>query len=107
MAALDLRLERLIPTASHEAGLGTQSKRCPAIEGVGLLTVVALNMAFLHGSFRNGDALIAVLGLDVQIKESGRYCGKRTLTKQGDAQVRRLLHNAAMPAVRTKRWRVP
>ncbi|WP_427143997.1 IS110 family transposase [Pseudomonas nitroreducens] len=105
IAALELHLERLIDTALHEASLGEQSKRCQAIEGIGSLTAAALNMAFLRGSFRNSDAFIAFLGLDVRVKESGRYCGKRKLTKQGDPEVRRLLHNAAMSAARTNRWR--
>ncbi|SDG32161.1 transposase, partial [Phytopseudomonas seleniipraecipitans] len=63
-----------------------------------------LNMAFLRGTFRNSDAFIAFLGLDVRMKESGRYCGQRKITKQGDPEIRRLLHNAAMAAARTQRW---
>ncbi|MNJ69962.1 Transposase IS116/IS110/IS902 family protein [compost metagenome] len=41
----------------------------------------------------------------MRLKESGRYCGRRKLTKQGDPEIRRLLHNAAMAASRTSRWR--
>lgn len=41
----------------------------------------------------------------MRIKESGRYSGRRKLTKQGDPEIRRLLHNAAMSAARTKRWK--
>lgn len=105
IAELEQRLETLIYAALQDAGLAEQSKRCQAIEGIGPLTAAALNMAFLRGSFRNGDAFIAFLGLDVRVKESGRYCGQRKLTKQGDPEIRRLLHNAAMSAARTRRWR--
>ena len=67
----------------EEAGLTAQSKRCQTVEGIGPLTAAALNMAFLRGEFRNSDAFIAFIGLDVRLKESGRYSGRRKLTKQG------------------------
>jgi transposase len=105
IAKLELHLEQQIQQTLQEAGLGEQSRRCQSIEGIGPLTAAALNLAFLRGRFRNGDAFIAFLGLDVRVRESGRYCGHRKLTKQGDPEVRRLLYNAAMSAARTRRWR--
>lgn len=105
MAALEQRLEKMVQATLDEAGLKEQSKRCQAIEGIGPLTAAALNLAFLRGYFRNSDAFIAFLGLDVRLKESGRYSGRRKLTKQGDPEIRRLLHNAAMAAARTERWK--
>lgn len=105
IAALELRLEKDIQRALQEAGLMEQSKRCQAIEGIGPLTAAALNLAYLRGRFRNSDAFIAFLGLDVRLKESGRYSGRRKLTKQGDPEIRRLLYNAAMAAARTQRWK--
>ena len=38
------------------------------------------------------------MGLDVRIRESGRFKGKRKLTKQGEPELRRLLFCAAHPA---------
>lgn len=104
VSALEKRLEKLIQQALNDSGLAQQSKRCQAVEGIGPLTAAALNMAFLRGTFRNSDAFIAFLGLDVRMKESGRYCGQRKMTKQGDPEIRRLLHNAAMAAARSQRW---
>lgn len=104
VSAVEKRLEKLINQVLNESGLAEQSKRCQAVEGIGPLTAAALNMAFLRGSFRNSDAFIAFLGLDVRLKESGRYCGQRKITKQGDPEIRRLLHNAAMAAARTQQW---
>lgn len=105
LAALEKRLEKAIQVTLEEAGLMGQSKRCQAIEGIGPLTAAALNLAFLRGHFRNSDAFIAFLGLDVRLKESGNYRGRRKLTKQGDPEIRRLLHNASMAAARTERWK--
>ncbi len=38
------------------------------------------------------------IGFDVRLRESGKYKGKRKLTKRGEAEVRRLLYCAAQPA---------
>ncbi|WP_180700271.1 transposase, partial [Pseudomonas crudilactis] len=36
---------------------------------------------------------------------SGKKKGRRCLTKRGDSEARRLLHNAAMAASRTSAWK--
>ncbi|WP_256596250.1 IS110 family transposase, partial [Pseudomonas sp. LAMO17WK12:I9] len=77
MKRLEVRLNEELNKALQEAGLAEQAKRCQAIEGIGPLTAAALNLAFLRGSFRSSDAFIAFLGLDVRVKESGRYNGRR------------------------------
>ena len=105
IAKLEARLEQHIQQTLQDAGLGEQSKRCQCIEGIGPLTAAALNLAFLRGSFRHSDAFIAFIGLDVRVRESGRYSGRRKLTKQGDPEIRRLLYNDAMAAARTERWK--
>ena len=38
------------------------------------------------------------MGLDVRVRDSGTFRGRRKLTKKGDPEVRRLLYNAAMAA---------
>src|SRR3546814_3721568 len=75
------------------------------VEGIGLLTGARLIASFQRGDFRNADAFIAFLGLDLRISQSGRKKGRSCLTKRGDPEVRRLLHNAAMSARRTERWK--
>ena len=79
-------------------------QRCKALEGVGDLTAYALVMAFLRGDFRNSDAFVAFLGMDVHVKDSGTRTGKRKLTKKGDSETRRLLYCAAMAARGSARW---
>jgi transposase len=78
--------------------------RCQAIEGIGPITAAALTMAFRRGKFRSSDAFIAFLGLDVRVRDSGQSRGRRKLTKQGDPELRRLLHLAAMQASRSASW---
>lgn len=97
-------IDRLLQHEVEKSGLQDQIKRIGAIEGIGKLNATALTTAYLRGAFRSSDAFIAFLGLDVRIRDSGRQRGRRKLTKQGDSETRRLLHNAAMAASRKGRW---
>ncbi|WP_423776843.1 transposase [Bacillus velezensis] len=45
------------------------------------------------------------LGLDVCVRQSGNQNARGTLSKKGDPEVRRLLHNAAMAASRSATWK--
>ena len=105
MDRIDSLIQKRLKSAVSAAGLQTQVQRCDAIDGVGEITATALVMAFLRGDFKNSDAFVAFLGLDVRVRDSGKLTGKRKLTKQGDTEVRRLLHCAAMSASRHPVWR--
>ena len=103
------RIELLIEKRLHDtlkaAGLLEQAQRCRGVEGIGELTAAALTMAFERGAFQSADAFIAFLGLDVRAKDSGTFAGRRKLTKRGDPEIRRLLHNAALAAARKGHWK--
>ena len=102
--SLDTLIQKHLRNTVREAGLCDQVKRCKGLEGVGDLTAYALVMAFLRGDFRNSDAFVAFLGMDVHVKDSGTRTGKRKLTKKGDSETRRLLYCAAMAARKSARW---
>lgn len=85
-------------------GWGADAKRCQGIEGVGPVTAAALTLIFHRGAFTSADAYIAFIGMDVRVRESGTYSGRRRLTKKGDPEVRRLLYMAAMSASRSVTW---
>ncbi|GJL55872.1 MAG: hypothetical protein NPIRA02_30040 [Nitrospirales bacterium] len=55
--------------------------------------------------FRNADAVVAFTGLGPRAKDSGQKSGCRRLSKRGPAELRRLLLNAAMSAVKPKVWK--
>ena len=58
----------------------------------------ALTALFHRERFSKSDAFIAFtafMGLDVRVRESGHFKGKRKLTKKGSPEMRRLLFNAA------------
>lgn len=105
MQRLETLVEKMINDHLKEAGLLSQLKRCMKVEGIGFLTGARLIAAFQRGDFRNADAFIAFLGMDLRVSKSGQKDGRRSLTKRGDPEARRLLHNAAMSASRTPTWR--
>lgn len=105
MQRLEILLEKTIQTQLESAGLGAQLKRCMKVEGIGLLNGARLLTSFQRGDFRNADAFIAFLGLDLRISDSGKKKGRRCLSKRGDPEARRLMHNAAMSARRTEAWK--
>jgi transposase len=82
-----------------------EARRIQAIEGIGDITAAALVMTFQRGAFGSSDAFIAFLGLDVRIRESGSFKGRRKLTKKGASELRRLLYMAAMTARRSPTWK--
>lgn len=102
---LEILLEKTILTQVEEAGLGAQLKRCVKVEGIGMLSGARLLASFQRGDFRNADAFIAFLGMDLRISDSGKKNGRRCLSKRGDPEARRLMHNAAMAASRTAAWK--
>jgi len=105
MQRLEILLEKTIQTQLEAAGLSAQLKRCMKVEGIGLLSGARLLTSFQRGDFRNADAFIAFLGLDLRISDSGKKKGRRCLSKRGDPEARRLMHNAAMSARRTAAWK--
>ncbi|PTT25234.1 transposase [Pseudomonas sp. HMWF021] len=106
MQRLETLVEKMINEQLKEAGLLAQLTRCTKVEGVGFLTGARLIVAFERGDFRNADAFIAFLGMDLRVSQSGKKDGRRSLTKRGDPEARRLLHNAAISASRTPAWKV-
>ncbi len=51
---------------------------------------------YYRGQFRNDGAFIAFMGMDVRVRKSSQFRGRRKLTKKGEPELRRLLFNAAM-----------
>lgn len=89
----------------HQFGWAGELRRCQAIEGIGPLSAAALTTVFHRAPFANSDAFVAFLGLDVRVRDSGRWRGRRKLTKKGDPELRRLLYLAAMRASRSDSWK--
>lgn len=101
---LQQRMARELLSLARQLGWGETLTRCQAIPGIGPLTAVGLVAAYHRGSFCYHDQFIAFLGMDVRVRDSGHFRGKRRLSKHGEPELRRLLYNAAMAACRHPLW---
>ena len=93
-----VRIERHILTLIKELGWWSDYQHCLSIPGIGSGNASALVVAYHRGSFAGSNAFISYLGLDVRIRESGYFKGKRKLTKRGEPELRRLLFCASHAA---------
>lgn len=87
--------------AAH-APLEAKRKQLQAITGIGAINSIALTHRFERTPFANSDAVVAAYGMDPRPHDSGNRIGKRRLTKQGNAEHRRLIYLAAQSAAKTK-----
>lgn len=97
-ARLLARIDQRIQHAIQTLGWNDDYQRCLTIPGIGPLNAAALVATYHRGVFTSSDAFVAFIGIDVRMRESGGYKGKRKLTKRGEAEIRRLLYCATQPA---------
>jgi transposase len=92
-------------TMRQDAALEKKRIALQSIVGIGLLNSLALAHRFDRTPFANSDAVVAAYGLDPRPKDSGNKAGRRYLTKEGNAEDRRLIYLAAQSATKTKVFR--
>lgn len=101
---LQQRLDQAIQKLVRELGWWNDYRRCLSIPGIGPSNAAALTAAYHRGAFSSSDAFVAYLGLDIRVRESGRFKGKSKLSKQGEPELRRLLYCASKPALCHQRF---
>ena len=92
------RIDQRTKTLIRQLGWMAEYRFCDSIPGIGAVNATALVATYHRGAFASADAFVAYIGMDVRIRESGHYKGKRKLTKQGESEIRRLLYCASIPA---------
>ena len=98
VSALDKRIKTLCQsTPTLEA-----AKRLQSVPGIGPVTSAAMTSRLTAKGFAHPDAFVAYCGLDLRVSDSGEKRGKRTVSKRGDAELRRLLYLAAQSNLRCK-----
>lgn len=102
IAEIDSQLKASVQA---DAALEQKRARLQTITGIGLLNSLALTHRFDRTPFTNSDAVVAAYGMDPRPKDSGNKVGQRRLTKQGNAEDRRLIYLAAQSAAKTKTFR--
>jgi transposase len=84
----------------NDERLNEKFKNVITIPGVALITAATI-IAETNGfsAILNQKQLTSYAGLDVKLKESGKYKGKTKISKQGNAHIRRILHFPAQTAI--------
>lgn len=72
------------------------------IPGIGPVTATAVATCLATKQFAHPDQFVAYIGLDTRVRDSGQHQGRRALTKQGDAELRRLVYLCAQANLRSK-----
>lgn len=108
LKTLDLLLDkidqRIAQVTAQLPQRNLAQQRLQTIVGVGPLVGASLLNVLERIPFRNADAFIAFIGYDPRPNDSGKKVGRRRLSKRGPGEMRRLLFNAAMSAIKTKTW---
>ena len=77
-------------------------ERLRKVPGFGQVVSAALIAKLIAFDFQSSDSFVAYIGLDIKVRDSGRFQGQRKLTHKGDPEMRRLLYLAAQASVRAK-----
>ncbi|MDT3776924.1 transposase [Nitrospira sp. MA-1] len=102
LAKIDATMAALAACSPHHQ---EAQQRLQTIVGVGPLVGISLTNTLERVPFRKADAFVAFIGLDPRANDSGHKTGRRRLSKRGPAELRRLLFNAAMSAIKTTVWK--
>lgn len=97
--------EMVAPAAPPPSPVLAAARTLRTMPGVGPVVAAALAACLAEKQFTHPDQFVAYLGLDIRVHSSGRRKGQFGLSKQGDAELRRLLYMAALSASRSARDR--
>jgi transposase len=102
---LNKRLKELdneIEAKSESSPLLAKAALLDAVPGIGPITAATVCSRLSSKQFVHPDQFVAYAGLDIAVRQSGKRSGQNGLTKQGDAELRRLLYCAAQANIRCK-----
>jgi transposase len=97
---LKLSIDKLDEKIAEVAKAIPQYQLLIKVPGFGPLVTAYLIALLSSGTFARSDSFVAFIGLDLRVRESGKFKGKRRLSKRGDPEARRLLYLAALSACR-------
>ena len=94
--------EPVAPAAPPPSPVLAAARTLRTVPGFGPVTAAALAACLVEKQFTHPDQFVAYLGLDIRVHQSGRRNGQFGLSKQGDAELRRLLYIAALSATQSR-----
>jgi transposase len=96
------KLERQIDQQTRQEPTLAVVAELKRVQGIGLITAATAASRLAARVFGRADQWVAYLGYDIGIRQSGKREGEWGLTKQGDAELRRLFYLCAKASLRTK-----
>jgi transposase len=103
MTALEAQLKVLDAQIAKATAPLPDAARLDAVPGIGPVTAAAAVACLKSKAFSHPDKFVAYLGFDIAVRQSGRRSGERGLTKEGDAELRRLFFLCAQANRRCKK----
>ncbi len=94
--------EPVVAAAPPPSPVLAAARTLRTVPGFGPVTAAALAACLVEKQFTHPDQFVAYLGLDIRVHQSGRRNGQFGLSKQGDAELRRLLYIAALSATQSR-----
>jgi transposase len=104
-------LQTQLQEVDRQVALLTRSPEAPElapvqslqqVPGIGPVVAATLVSRLSARTFSHSDQFVAYCGLDVRVRQSGKRNGQLGLSKQGEAELRRLLFLAAQASLRAK-----
>jgi transposase len=95
--------EPAAPAAPPPSPVLAAARSLRVVPGIGPVTAAALAACLVEKQFTHPDQFVAYVGLDLRVHQSGRRNGQFGLSKQGDAELRRLLYIAALSASQSQK----
>jgi transposase len=93
---IELELKRII---DDDLELKERIEKIATVKGLGVITIITV-ICETNGFelFDNIRQVVSYSGLDVQMKESGKFKGKTKISKKGNARIRQCLYMPALSA---------
>lgn len=102
LKAADQQIASRLKTQLAGTSTARTAEALREVPGIGPVISAAVAACLSSKEFTHPDAFVAYLGLDVAVRQSGQFKSQKKLTKQGDAELRRLLYLGAKASVRVK-----
>lgn len=93
------QLDEQIKAARPEFPLMQQLLKVP---GIGKVTAAQVAACLATHDFAHPDQFVSYMGLEIRVRQSGQRQGHQGLSKQGDAELRRLFYLCAQASLRAK-----
>lgn len=104
VAGLAQRVDELTKEIEGMLAEAPDAKLLATIPGVKTCMISAVLPILRTIPFKDKYALDSFAGMDLRVNESGKFKGKRRMSKQGDKHLRRAAFMAALAGTRSKAW---